>query len=155
MGLEPRKATGVTAVESCTGAFLNPWLGLEIRRLDEKFGRGKVEAGRSSETSEEEKRIGEDPSKSFSGSAELSLVGQVNEYDPGKGEEGMPLDAKMLTQQMHEYFKNVKPREFLKDMQSWSPDYIKHMGWEDLYKDTGEVADFVPDEWENEWEKIS
>ena len=28
-----RKATGVTAVESCTGAFMNPLLGVHIRRL--------------------------------------------------------------------------------------------------------------------------
>lgn len=84
---EERKATGVTAVESCTGLFLNPNLGVHIRQLDAKLDTRTVEVECSSATSERKEHIWEDSSQRFPGGIHLPLDGRANEYNPGKGEE--------------------------------------------------------------------
>ncbi|MGH8564521.1 MAG: hypothetical protein ACREXW_10715 [Gammaproteobacteria bacterium] len=98
---EERKATGVTVVESCTGAFLNPHLGLEIRRLDSDRDMSTVEVGRSSSAARERQEgIAAESSTSSSGGVHSPLDERVDEHSSERGAESMSTD----------HYKELEPR---------------------------------------------
>jgi hypothetical protein len=117
-----RLATGVDAVEICTGAYVDQFIGLKIRNAREPeihLARGKNKKSPSA-------TIGAPPRSDRSGASGLSNNGDNLVSNRNSESESKTLDPEKFGQALKDYVKKRTSREIVDGLAERSPELLAH-----------------------------